>query len=147
MKRNLFLGLALVMLTACGSTKSPELKRLEAKEEILSLNTKLNNLKIELEKERIATAGFRDEVAKINANADEKTSSFSNSDDASDAAQKARRARTALKKAQKANRNLAKSERKMQKIQRNISKVETKLEKLNKSIEFVPNSETNPTNQ
>ncbi|WGU67782.1 SlyB protein [Capnocytophaga canimorsus] len=101
MKRSFFLGLALVMLTACGSTKSPELKRLEAKEEILSLNTKLNNLKIELEKERIATAGFRDEVAKINANADERTSSFSNSDDASDASTKSTKSTKSFEKGTK----------------------------------------------
>ena len=50
-----FLSTALIaalVAVSCGGTQDPQLQKLETQKEILALNTKLNSLQIELEKEK-----------------------------------------------------------------------------------------------
>lgn len=51
--KHIFLSIVVAgFMVSCGGTKNPELARLETEKEVLSLNTKLNKLQIELTKER-----------------------------------------------------------------------------------------------
>ena len=66
-----FLALfSITLLMACSSKSlSPEMKKLNSQEELLSLNTKLNKLKIALEKEGLSNADLKEQVRKINEDA------------------------------------------------------------------------------
>jgi len=125
-----------LLLTACSSTKSPELQKLEARKEVLELSTKRNQLRIDLEKEKANNAQLKKNVQSLNAEANKKTDKFSASNPNSTAKQANETAKL-LKEVEKANRKLETSERKSNKIQKDIDKVQAKINKLSKQIEFV----------
>mgnify|MGYP003582347346 FL=1 len=123
-------------LTACSTTKSPELQKLEARKEVLALSTKRNQLRIDLEKEKANNAQLRKNVQSLNAEANKKTDRFSASNPNSTAKQAAETAKL-LKNVEKANRKLEASTKKEKKIEKDIEKVQAKINKLSKQIEFV----------
>lgn len=137
--KNTFLGLGLTALLAvsCG-TNNAQLQGLEAKKEVLKLNTKLNDLKIKREKQYQEVAKLRSKANKINSKADNRTNRFSSEDhNAVSTAKDAAKTAALLKDTQKANQNLAKGQEKLNKLDKEIQKVQTKLDRLNKEIEFV----------
>ncbi len=123
-------------LTACSTTKSPELQKLEARKEVLALSTKRNQLRIDLEKEKANNAQLRKNVQSLNAEANKKTDRFSASNPNSTAKQAAETAKL-LRNVEKANRKLEASTKKEKKIEKDIEKVQAKINKLSKQIEFV----------
>ena len=125
-----------LMLTACSTTKSPELQKLEARKEVLALSTKRNQLRIDLEKEKANNAQLRKNVQSLNAEANKKTDKFSASNPNSTAKQAAETAKL-LRNVEKANRKLEASTKKEKKIEKDIEKVQAKINKLSKQIEFV----------
>ncbi|RZL33417.1 MAG: SlyB protein [Pedobacter sp.] len=127
---------AVLLLGACATTKSPELQKYEAKQKELDLNTDLNKLKIELEKERMANQKLSKSVAELNAKADKNTNRFNSSDPSSTASDAKATARL-LRDVEKANRNLKKSNRKIESIQKNIKKTDEKISKLTMQINAV----------
>lgn len=125
-----------LLMTACSTTKSPELQKLEARKEVLELSTKRNQLRIDLEKEKANNAELKKNVQSLNAEANKKTDKFSASNPNSTAKQANETAKL-LKEVEKANRKLEASDRKSNNIQKNIDKVQAKINKLSKQIEFV----------
>ncbi|MGE6218272.1 SlyB protein [Nubsella zeaxanthinifaciens] len=124
------------VLGACSATKSTELQKYEARQQVLELNTDRNELKIELEKERITNEKLKKDVANLNAKADRNTSNFSASDPSSTASDAKSTARL-LNDVEKANKRLQKSDKKIESLQKDIEKLDDKIGKLNKQIEFV----------
>lgn len=136
----IFLFVATILLCfSCGSSKSPELQRLEAREKILKLNTELTALKIDLEKEQLNRQQLLTEAESRNSTALDRTDNFSSASDASASAKQARKARRALKKAQKANKQLASANKRIEKIERQIQRKQKSIDKFNKKIEFIEN--------
>ncbi|MDQ8005038.1 MAG: hypothetical protein REI64_09590 [Pedobacter sp.] len=125
-----------LLFSACSTTKSPELQKLEARKEVLELSTKRNQLRIDLEKEKANNAQLKKNVQSLNAQANKKTDKFSASNPNSTAKQASETAKL-LRDVEKANRKLEASERKSNKIQKDIDKVQEKINKLSKQIEFV----------
>lgn len=124
------------LLGACSTAKSPDLQKYEARQEVLALNTKRNNLKIELERERIANEKLQKDVADLNKKADKNTSKFAASDPSSTASE-AKLTASLLNDVEKANRKLQKSDKKIKNLNKDIKNLDEKIGKLNKKIEFV----------
>jgi len=128
---------ASLFFAACSTTsKSPELIRYEARQEVLELSTKRNQLRIDLEKEKANNTQLKKNVQSLNAQANKKTDKFSASNPNSTAKQ-AKETAKLLKDVEKANRKLEASDKKSDKIQKDIDKVQAKINKLSKQIEFV----------
>ena len=125
-----------LLMTACSTTKSPELQKLEARKEVLELSTKRNQLRIDLEKEKATNAQLKKHVESLNEEANKKTDKFSASNPNSTAKQASETAKL-LREVEKANRKLEASDRKSNNIQKDIDKVQEKINKLSKQIEFV----------
>lgn len=143
MKNFLFLSLIISFFTiiSCES-KSPELQKLEARQEVLKQNQKLNKLKIDLEKQKIAREPLQKEADKYNDKAAGKGSDFKPGKTAADGVKNAIDAQKVLRDAEKANKKLRDSNSKIRKIQSEIDKVKSKIDQLEKKIEFViPNAE------
>lgn len=130
----LFIGLS--ALGTANAQSSENLGDLKAKKEVLKLNTKLNNYKIKLEKERKAFEKYQNEVNDANKEAEKKGSDFSGSSNAGDTAKEAKAAAKKMKAAQKANKNLASSKKKIEDLEKGIKKAEDRIAKLNQQIEF-----------
>lgn len=131
-----------VMLSSCASNVNPEMKKLQAQQDVLELNTKLNALKIKRMKQEQEVAKLQAEVNSIDAKADAKTDRFSASDtDAKTTAKQANKTAALLKKTEKANKKLFNSQSKLRKIDDDIQKIQHKLEQHHKGIEF---TETQP---
>ena len=130
--KHIFLSIVVAgFMVSCGGTKNPELARLETEKEVLSLNTKLNKLQIELTKEREAYASLSSSVDALNTQADDAVRGFSTSYSAKTTAQDASKTARLLNKTEKANKNLVKSERKINDLQEKIQKIQQKLEAIN----------------
>lgn len=130
----LFIGFS--ALGTANAQSSENLGDLKAKKEVLKLNTKLNNDKIKLEKERKAFEKYQNEVNVANKEAEKKGSDFSGSSNAGDTAKEAKAAAKKMKAAQKANKNLASSKKKIEGLEKDIKKAEDRIAKLNQQIEF-----------
>lgn len=142
MKKILFTGILFsAFAVSCGGSQNPIVKGLEGKKEILELNTKLTNLKIDLEKQKEETNKKRAIVASLNQKANQETATFSSSD-ASSTAKEAKDTASLLNDTAKANKELAKEEKKLEKINSEIQKIKDKLDELSKKVEFV--DQTNP---
>lgn len=125
-----------LFVTACSTTKSPELQKLEARQEVLELSTKRNQLRIDLEKETVINKQLSENVKSLNTDANKKTDKFSASNPNSTAKQASETAKL-LRNVEKANRKLESSDKKIKNIQKDIDKVQEKINKLSKQIEFV----------
>lgn len=129
----LFISLTLV---SC-ATKSPEMERLEAREQVLKLNKKLNDYRMDYEKERLENKQLQMQVKSYNEDANKATNKFKTTENPGNVASDAKSAQKILKKAEKANEDLAKSNQKLEKIQKKIDEVQSEIDELNKKIEFV----------
>ncbi|SEF44186.1 hypothetical protein SAMN05421847_0012 [Halpernia humi] len=143
--KNFILPLAFsisLSLISCGS-KSPELQKLEARQEVLKQNQKLNELKIDLEKERINNENLKAEAEKYNKKAERNVSDFSTDNKPGTIASSAADAKKVLRNAEKVNEKLSKSNQKMSKIQSKIDDIKSDLDDLQKKINFVNNTDEN----
>lgn len=138
MKKFLFSAgiLAVTSFGMVNAQSNENLGDLKAKKEVLKLNTKLNDYKIKLEKERKDCNKVQSDVKSANRSADRKGSNFSGSDNASATAKEAKAAAKRMKDAQKANEKLAKCQKNIQSYEKDIKKTEDKIEKLNQQIQF-----------
>lgn len=138
MKRFFILSLFPLMsiIHSC-STASPEMQKLQARQEVLKENKKLNDLRIDFEKEKQNQIGLQKVADKYIKQATNKTSDFSGGNNPTDAAKNASNAQKTLRKAQKANEELAASNSKLNKIQSKIDKTQSEIDQLTKKIEFV----------
>lgn len=130
---------ASLFFAACGTTKSPELMKYEARQKVLDLNSDVNKLKIKLEEERAENNKIKDEVESLNKRANKSTSRF-NSSDPSSTANDAKTTAKLLNDVEKANKKLERSNKRMDNIQKDIEKSQAKINVLNKQIEFVDTS-------
>ena len=143
MKNFLLLSLIISFFTivSCES-KSPELQKLEARQEVLKQYQKLNNLKIDLEKQKIAQEPLQKDADKYNDRAVGKGSDFKPGKTASDGVKNASDAQKILRDAEKVNKKLSDSNNKIRKIQSEIDKIQSKIDQLERKIEFVnPNAD------
>lgn len=137
MKKIIFTGILFsTFVISCGGSQNPAIRKLEEKKEILELNTKLTNLKINLEKQKEETNKKRAIVASLNQKANQETTSFSSSD-AKATAKDAKDTASLLNDTAKANKELEKEEKKLEKINSEILKIKNKLNELSKKVEFV----------
>lgn len=143
MKKYLLLSLIISFFTVIScESKSPELQKLEARQEVLKQNQKLNNLKIDLEKQKIAQEPLQKDADKYNDKAISKGSNYKPGKTAADGVKNASDAQKVLRDAERANKKLSDSNKKIRKIQSDIEKVQSKIDQLERKIEFVnPNSE------
>jgi len=122
---------------SCGTVKTPEMQKYEARQEILEQNLKLNKLKIEYEKERTANNKLREEARSLSETAENKSDNFAVSNNPQKVADKATDTSKYLNRAAKANRELVKSDRKLERIQKKIDREKTKAEGMVRQIEYV----------
>ena len=119
-----------IFIASCGTSKSPEMKRLEAKKEYLELKTKLNALEIQLVNEENENEALQSEAMKANDNANSRTDKFNDANSASIAAKKAREAERSLRRARKSNRRLANSNKRIYKLRKEIKSLNEKIQNL-----------------
>ena len=149
------LGLCLTLLFthgACSSKMSSNrIDTLEARKDLLKKTTKLNKLKLELEKNQLRQTELSKEVEQINReaslsarDAEELSGRVSrNPGDAGLAARANRASRRAAKDAQKAkklNKRLEDVNDNIRDLQKDIEKTEKDLSELKGKVEFVPNN-------
>lgn len=132
----LFFTFSLLIIQSC-TTKSPELIRLEARQEVLELNNDLNKLKIDFEKERRNQESLKIIADNYADKAQNRTSGFSSDEDPEKIAKNASDAAKALRSAEKASNTLSKSNQKLAKIQSKIDRLIVEISQLEKKIEFV----------
>ncbi|MDO4225016.1 MAG: SlyB protein [Bergeyella zoohelcum] len=137
--KNILFGIGLLgLLISCAGSATSQMQTLKSQEQVLKLNTELNNLKIQREKQSQEVTKLQYAVNKLDAQADAKTNEFSASNsDAATTVKTARKTGHLLKETQKANSHLAKSQEKLKSLDQQILKVQEKLDKLNKGVEFV----------
>ena len=119
-----------IFIASCGTSKSPEIKRLEAKKEYLGLKTKLNALEIQLVNEENENKALELEAMKANDKANSRTDEFNDANSASITAKKARKAEKSLRAARKSNRRLANSNKRISKLRKEIRSLNEKIQKL-----------------
>jgi len=147
-----FLALfSITLLMACSSKSlSPEMKKLNSQEELLSLNTKLNKLKIALEKEGLSNADLKEQVKKINEDAsisskrakeisEELSNNPGDSKLAKQAEKFAKKSSRDAKKASKLNQELNDNQKEMEDLEKKIKDLEGSLKDLESKINYVPN--------
>ncbi|RCU42469.1 SlyB protein [Chryseobacterium lacus] len=122
---------------SCGTVKTPEMQKYEARQEILEQNLKLNKLKMEYEEERTANNKLREEARSLSKTAENKSDNFTVSNNPQKVADKAKDTNKLLNRAEKANRELVKSDRKLERIQKKIDREKTKAEGMFRQIEYV----------
>ena len=83
MKKLVVLAVTALFLGACGGGKSPEMKRLENEQKALSLQSKLNDLQMQLVKEQATNEKLKQEAESINSRANSSASAFSDAGTAS----------------------------------------------------------------
>lgn len=122
---------------SCGTAKTPEMQKYEARQEILEQNLKLNKLKMEYEEERTANNKLREEARSLSKTAENKSDNFAVSNNPQKVADKATDTSKHLNRAAKANRELVKSDRKLERIQKKIDREKAKAEGMVRQIEYV----------
>src|SRR5690606_2361358 len=122
---------------SCGTVKTPEMQKYEARQEILEQSLKLNKLKMEYEEERTANNKLREEARSLTKTAENKSDNFAVSNNPQKVADKATDTSKYLNRAAKANRELVKSDRKMERIQKKIDREKTKAEGMVRQVEYV----------
>lgn len=122
---------------SCGTVKTPEMQKYEARQKILEQNLKLNKLKMEYEKERTANNKLREEARSLSKTAENKSDNFTVSNNPQKVADKATDTSKYLNRAAKANRELVKSDRKLERIQKKIDREKAKAEGMVRQIEYV----------
>jgi predicted nucleic acid-binding Zn-ribbon protein len=146
----LLAGFILILGSCAPKITNPQIEKLESKEAILALNTRLNQLNLALEKEKVSVVDLELKVKKANK---ESSKSASKSSDlssklsknpgdaklASRASKAAKIARRDAKRAEKANDRLSESRKNIEKYLKDIEKTKEKLTELEAKIEFVPN--------
>ncbi len=137
----LFLGLSGVSLTHAQSTK--DIDELKARKEVLKLNTKLNNDKIKLEKEKKDYDKLVNNADDANDKAERKGAKFSGTSNAERTAKEAKEATKKMKDAEKANKDLANKKSRIANLEKDIKKTEDKIDKLNDQIEFTDKNRKN----
>lgn len=119
-----------IFIASCGTSKSAEIKRLEANKERLELKTKLNALEIELANEENQNKALQLEAMRANDKANSRTDDFNEANSASITAKKARKAEKSLRVARKSNKRLANSNKRIYKLKKDIKKMNEKIQKL-----------------
>ncbi len=131
----LFMGT--VMFGVVQAQSKEQLAELKAKKEVLKLNTKLANYKIDLEKEKLNHAKYLEEAKDVTGTADKLGTRFEGSADTASNAKEAKKVAKKMKAAQKANKNVTSSAKKIENLEKNIKKTESKIAELNHQIQFV----------
>ena len=151
MKYLYFFAIALIMWACSSKVQNPEIQKLEDRKELLKQTTKLNNLKLDLEKELEKVNDYTLQVEKANEKS-AKTAKEAKalSDDikgkpgdlklASKLDKASKKAANDAKSASKLNDKLGKSNNKVKSLQKEITKIESSLSELEKRIDFVPNT-------
>lgn len=122
---------------SCGTVKTPEMQKHEARQGFLEQNLKLNKLKMEYEEERTANNKLREEARSLRETAEAKINDFAVKKNAEKVADNAADKRKHLNLSEKANRELVKSDRKLERIQKKIDREKTKSEGMVRQIEYV----------
>ncbi len=142
---------SILILGSCApKITNPKIENLEAREAVLALNTRLNQLDLALEKEKVKVVDLEQSVKKANDDASKSASKASDlssklsnnpgdSKLASRASKAARSSQRDAKKAKKQNSSLSESVKKIKQYQDDIEKTKQDLEKSKAKIEFVPN--------
>ncbi|ADY53986.1 hypothetical protein Pedsa_3452 [Pseudopedobacter saltans DSM 12145] len=150
--RYLYFFAFVLMTWACSSkVQNPEIQKLENRQNLLKQTTKLNNLKLDLEKELVKVNDYTIKVEAANDKAAKSAKTAKSlSEDikanpgdlklASKMNRASKKAASDAKSASQLNDKLGKSNAKVKSLQKEIAKVESTLAELEKRIDFVPNT-------
>ena len=146
-----FFALALLVWACSAKVQNPEIQKLEDRKELLKQTTKLNNLKLDLEKELVRVNDYTVQVEKANEqSAKTAKSAKSLSEDIKDSPgnlklaskldKASKKAAKDAKAASKWNDKLGKANNKVKSLQKEITKLESSLSELEKRVDFVPDT-------
>lgn len=136
-KKNIFSTIILVFCTFFSSLYAQStMDDLKAQKETLKLNTKLNDLKIDLQKEKNKNADYLADVETYNLDAGVSNDQLSSSENPKDAAKNAKKVAKRLKSAEKANDKLIRSNRKIEDYELKIFRLAAKIGKLDQQLNF-----------
>lgn len=149
-----YLSLVAILLTLSISTvkaQNDNSKDLKERKTLLKQHTKLNNLKIALDKELLKVKKYSADVEKANSRADKSAKSAKSisanltenpghSKISAKAHKASQKAAKDARNARKLNQKLGKSNSKVKSLQKDIEKLEKNIADLEKRIDFVPNT-------
>ena len=138
MKRLLFTCVAVMIAVFAFAQGEETVKDLKREKEGLQLNTQLNNLQLDFEKEKMKYNSMTEEAASINAEANAATTDF-NTSNASNTVKDAKSTMKKLEKVKKINKKLQSSQKKLDKLQKKINKTQAKIDKLSVAVKIVEN--------
>ena len=119
-----------------GQNKAFDVENLKTQKKVLALNTKLNNLKLEYQKEKENFGELNEKAATVNATANVATTDFTSSD-AATTVKDAKETVKTLKEAQKINKKLLTSQKKLNHLEKKMNKIQARLNEFNKKVKFV----------
>lgn len=131
----LFMGT--VIFGVAQAQSKDQLNELKAKKEVLKLNTKLADYKIDLEKEKQSYVKYLEEAKDATKTAEKLGTKFEGSSDTAANAKDAKNVAKKMTAAKKANKNVTNSAKKIENLEKNIKKTESKIAELNHQIQFV----------
>lgn len=129
----LIVGFLLVSINT--NAQEQDLKVMKQKSEAIQLNGKLQNKKIELEREKQNNVKIAAMVASLNKKSERKTDQFQSSDPKS-TSKEAKKTAKLLRETESENNKLRKSDSKVLKLEKEVASIEEKLLKLKYAIDI-----------
>ena len=135
MKRLFLIGIMALAAVSGFAQDVNRVDKLKEQQKVLDLTSKLNQLQLDLEKEK-ATYNLISKASEVNAEANVVTTEF-NSSDAKSTVKDAKQTIKVLKEAKAVNKKLKNAQKKASKMEKKIAKLQARIDDLNKKIEFV----------
>lgn len=136
MKRLFLIGI-MILSAVSGFAQDPNrVDKLKEQQKVLDLTSKLNQLQLDLEKEKATYNNLISKASEVNAEANVVTTEF-NSSDAKSTVKDAKETIKVLKEAKAVNKKLKNAQKKTIKMEKKIVKLQARIDELKKKIEFV----------
>ena len=136
MKRLFLIGIMALAAVSGFAQDVNRVDKLKEQQKVLDLTSKLNQLQLDLEKEKATYNNLISKASEVNAEANVVTTEF-NSSDAKSTVKDAKKTIKVLKEAKAVNKKLKNAQKKAIKMEKKIVKLQARIDELNKKIEFV----------
>ena len=136
MKRLFLIGIMALAAVSGFAQDANRVDKLKEQQKVLDLTSKLNQLQLDLEKEKATYNNLISKASEVNAEANVATTDFTSSD-AKNTVKDAKQTIKVLKETEAANKKLKNAQKKMSKMEKKIAKLQARIDDLKKKIEFV----------
>ncbi len=136
MKRLFLIGIMALAAVSGFAQDVNRVDKLKEQQKVLDLTSKLNQLQLDLEKEKATYNNLISKASEVNAEANVATTDFTSSD-AKNTVKDAKQTIKVLKETEAANKKLKNAQKKMSKMEKKIAKLQARIDDLKKKIEFV----------